>query len=31
MAKRGWTAKQIRAGIEHHEYEKLDLQKLGKS
>ena len=31
MTKRGWTAKQIRSGIEHHEYEKIDLQKLGKS
>jgi hypothetical protein len=31
MAKRGWTAKQIRAGIEHQEYEKIDLEKLGKS
>src|SRR6185312_3542971 len=31
MTKRGWTAKQIRAGIEHHEYEKIDLKALGKS
>lgn len=31
MTKRGWTAKQIRAGIERHEYEKIDLQTLDKS
>jgi hypothetical protein len=31
MTKRGWTAKQIRAGIERHEYEKIDLKTLGNS
>lgn len=29
MTKRGWTAKQIRAGIERGDYEKIDLNKLG--
>lgn len=29
MTRRGWTPKQIRAGIERHEYEKIDLRKLG--
>ncbi|MGH9588468.1 MAG: CYCXC family (seleno)protein [Acidobacteriaceae bacterium] len=31
MTKHGWTAKQIRAGIERQEYEKIDLKKLGNS
>lgn len=31
MTKQGWTAKQIRAGIERHEYEKIELTKLGNS
>lgn len=31
MTKRGWTAKQIRAGIERQAYEKIDLKTLGKS
>jgi Protein of unknown function with PCYCGC motif len=31
MTKRGWTVQQIRAGIEHHAYESIDLNNLGKS
>lgn len=31
MTKRGRTVKEIRAGIEQHAYEKIDLNKLGKS
>lgn len=31
MTKRGWTPKQIRDAIEHQAYEKIDLEKLGKS
>jgi len=31
MTKRGWTPKQIREGIEHGAYEKIDLNKLGAS
>lgn len=31
MTKRGWTVQQIRAGIEHHAYETIDLNKLGQS
>lgn len=31
MTKRGWTVRQIRAGIEHHAYESIDLSKLGLS
>ncbi|MGC2163170.1 MAG: CYCXC family (seleno)protein [Silvibacterium sp.] len=31
MTKRGWTPKQIRAGIERQDYEKIDLNKLGAS
>lgn len=31
MTKRGWTVQQIRAGIEHRDYESIDLNKLGKS
>jgi Protein of unknown function with PCYCGC motif len=31
MTKRGWTPKQIRDAIERKEYEKIDLEKLGKS
>ena len=29
MTKKGWTPKQIRDGIEHKAYEKIDLNKLG--
>lgn len=31
MTKRGWTPKQIRAGIERQEYDKIDLNNLGNS
>jgi Protein of unknown function with PCYCGC motif len=31
MTKLGWTPRQIRAGIERHEYEKIDLDSLGKA
>jgi hypothetical protein len=31
MTKLGWTPKQIRAGIERHEYEQIDLNNLGNS
>jgi hypothetical protein len=31
MTKRGWTVAKIRAGIEHHAYESIDLNKLGRS
>jgi hypothetical protein len=31
MTKRGWTPRQIRAGIERKEYEQIDLDKLGNS
>jgi hypothetical protein len=31
MTKAGWTPKQIRAGIERHEYESIDLGSLGRS
>jgi hypothetical protein len=31
MTKRGWTVQQIRAGIEHHAYQSVDLNKLGQS
>ncbi|MFZ0661302.1 MAG: CYCXC family (seleno)protein [Acidobacteriaceae bacterium] len=31
MTNRGWTVKQIRAGIERQKYEKIDLKKLGNS
>ncbi len=31
MTKRGWTPKQIRHAIEHHEYESVNLEKLGRS
>lgn len=31
MTKKGWTVQQIRAGIEHHAYESIDLSKLGQT
>lgn len=31
MTKRGWTPKQIRAGIEHQDFDSIDLSKLGQS
>ena len=31
MTKKGWTVRQIRAGIERHAYESIDLSKLGQS
>jgi hypothetical protein len=31
MTRKGWTPKQIRAGIERHEYESIDLDALGRS
>lgn len=31
MTKKGWTPKQIREGIEHQAYEKIDLMKFGAS
>jgi hypothetical protein len=31
MTKLGWTPRQIRAGIERHAYEKIDLESLGKA